>query len=176
MPSVHTEFVQYDSVRVVNTDVETTLLHATAFKGRKILPANYFQPGRVLRFTLRGWEFDGAGSSGNQQLRIYLGGTVILDTAANPVAGIAFSPGWDIVADIVCQVAGVGGQLWAQGHMLRLPAGALPSALRSMTPTALVAIDTTIALAMDVTALFSVASADNNMTCTNATIEVLDHK
>lgn len=155
---------QLAEVVVASTASETSLLNATQY-----LPANFFYPGKVLRFRAAG--FYSTTGTPTLQFKLKLGSTVILDSTALTKPSGASNQGFLFEGQLVCKTQGASGNVWVQGE-LREP-GATTNAF-ALKNTAVTSLDTTAAWLFDLTATWGTSSSSNTITCSNALLEMLD--
>lgn len=155
-------FVQTNDVSVANTVTETTILGSGV--GSKTIPANYFIPGRNIRGILRGTFSDDTITPGTVRVRVKLGSTTILDTAAQTPASAVTDDYIEIAFDITCRLTGASGTVWGQGYADLSDGLVTTHHLFQMVNSAPVVIDTTASQVLDVTWQWGTADADNSMT------------
>lgn len=160
------------SVTVANTVTETTLLPAT-LHGLKTIPANFFTVGKTILVKAGG--FYSTDEDGTFNVRFKLGGNTIiaaLSTDFGVYSGMV-NTGWWMDLFLTCRSVGAGGTIIGQG-VLNVSYGALGGQLAQMVNTVPVAINTTTALATDLTLQWDVAEALNSLTLTNFLISVMN--
>ena len=151
-------FVQTATVSVTANGAEQTLVGAGA--GSATLPANFFSVGKDLRIKAHGYWTRAAG---NLRIRVYLGGTLVLDTgASNP--GSSTNQGWDLEANCTGRTTGAPGPVMCQGR-LNLATSATAGVTWTPVNTAATAVTTTGTLAVDITCLWS--GNGDTFACTN---------
>lgn len=159
-------FVQVADVTVTNTTTETTLITGAT----PLLDAGEMDSSSTLRITLAGHQdFDGV--TDTIRFKIYFGSTVVLDSGTLPTPGPTTNSGWRLEALLTIRNSSVAGTIIGQGKVdLGGPINEVYSFM--MTATATTTVDfATINNAIDVTAIWSVASAGLSITCTNVIIE-----
>jgi hypothetical protein len=168
-------FAQDSSVTVTNTAAETSLLSANV--GTKILPANFFVPGKTIRIRATGYLSEDPTSGATLTWRVKLGTTTVLATGSFSFGAATVSNGlWELEGIITCRTTGASGTVFGQGKVSGNFSGSgsvNDFAFASMVNTSAKTIDTTLSQAVDVTAQWSVANPGNSITCTNVTMEVL---
>jgi hypothetical protein len=157
---------------VANTTTETSLSTDTGAIGTRTLPANALVVGKKVRISAGGYY---SGASGNGQVKLKLGSTALLLTAATAL-GTPTNRVWCLDADLVVKSVGASGTIEGSGFHSR-SASASSTTVYEMnlpTPGTPVTIDTTSAQAVDITVTFSVAATGNTLTMNHFTIEFLD--
>lgn len=167
--SIGVVFTGTATTTVANTAGEANLLSVGV--GTTSLTANVLDTGKTLRLTAKGY-YGTAAVPGTLRLRVYLGTTALLDTAANTPPGLGTNLAWEANADIACQTTGGAGIVMAQGAWPHNTT-ATDWVSWQMANTATVAINTTGANVLRLTALWQTADAANSISCTNATWELL---
>jgi len=162
-------FVQTASANVNNTLTETTLV--STGNGNPTLEAGYLQAGKKLRVKASG--FYSTLGTPTLQLKVKLGSTVILDTTAVATPAGAANKQWTIEGIITVRTNGTGGTVIAQGQAI-LAISTTANQPEQMVNTGTIAVDTTTALAVSVTAQWGTASASNTITCTNLSVESMN--
>lgn len=160
--------------QVANTLVETTLVGAGV--GDTTLNANFFIVGKTIRIRASGW-VDTAAAAGTLQIRIRLGGiagTVILDSTAVAIANNLAARYWNVDAIITCRTVGVGGTVIGQTAFQHMVAAQGNPVWWEMTNIAAIALDTTIAEQVVLSAQWGTADVANIIACTNFILEVLN--
>ncbi len=157
------------TVTVSNTLVETTVLGGTA-QGSLTLPANFWTVGRTIRLLGYGLHTMPGGSP-TQQVRLKLGAVTVGDSTAlvdkNDTNTLHL-----FEALITCRSTGISGSVYCMGHVLHHES----SVDVSMWPfenTATATINTTAAMAIDLTVQFS-TNTGISFSMNNFTIEVLN--
>jgi hypothetical protein len=154
-----------------NTTSETSIVGGGI--GTATLPANFFTPGKTIRVIARGVYNTDAVTPGNLNIKINLGGTTVAQTGAQTLTNAVANRHFDTDVILTCRSTGVGGLFMSQG-MTHLFTTAVATTLEEMTNTGFVVVDTTASKLLDVTATFSAADADNNISGTNVIFEVLN--
>ncbi|MCI0349283.1 MAG: hypothetical protein L0Z53_07655, partial [Acidobacteriales bacterium] len=168
------QFSQTADQTHANSITETTLFGAGI--GTLTLPANSLAVGKVIRITMSGFA---ASVSGLITIALKLGGTTIESTSTTAFSTPGGVGGFQIDAWISVRAIGASGSVVGGGRfeVFRVSNGAFTgegSGRVALGQTrASVTVDTTIALAIDVTADWSIAAAGNTITCQQAFIEVL---
>jgi len=159
-------FLGTANVTVANTVVETSLLGAGV--GSLVIPAGRLSVGSTIRLRMRGVIADTALPT--LQIRLKLNGTTYIDSGATALTALAGTHGWMYEADLTVRTAGAGGTAIGNGFcMVSTPT---PPDLDS-TNTGTIAIDTTAAQTLDVTAQWGTANVANTMTQTHVTMEIV---
>jgi hypothetical protein len=160
------------------TGTETSIIGTGI--GTTTLPANYLVAGKSIRITMYGAYSTKASGNGTLVIKVKLGATAILTLpATTPTANLTKQP-FVIDAILTCRTAGATGTVIGQGDLFLSNAAAetgvsymLPnSGTDTLTPVA--NIDTTGALAVDVTATWGTSDATNTISSTNVSIETLN--
>ena len=170
-------FTQTANQTVVNTVTETTLIGTGV--GTVTLPANFLKSafgtaGRTIRITARGiYGTDLVAPTLN--IRVKLGSTTVVSTGVITTAANLTNKFWEATAYITCRTSGATGTVMGNGAFLHDDALANNTlSIWGMTNTGTTTINTTEAQAIDVTAEWGTADADNTITCQILTLEVLN--
>lgn len=157
-------FSQVVDKTVANTTTETSLL--SAGRGSKTLPADALGQGTTVRLELAGHVRD----TGNPSLdiKVTLGGTELCSTGAQNLNTTVTEADWHLEVLITCRAAGASGTVVASGIFDHDDGTSF-----GLVNSSEVTVDTTAALALDVTATWGTADAANAITCQEATIEEL---
>jgi len=164
---IGTQFAQTASGTVGNSNAEATL--TAAGEGTLTFPAGFFVAGRSIRLVASGFF---SRTSGTMTMRAKLGGVTFGDTGARSPT-TETNEGWGLELEVTCRTAGGGGTAFAQGR-LYMSTGVDDGMMWRMVNTTTFAVNTTLALALDLTAQWSVVNAANTITCTNLTIQNLN--
>ncbi len=171
--TITNRYVQTNITVVANTATETSLTNTGT--GTLAIPANYLQPGTVIRFTASGFFSSIAGGQTvtfNQKLgnTIVCSGTLVELEAAN-------TNHWSIVSLITVQTNGANGGVVAGGTLSGMNfSSGVPVAIGGLThmaKTNSTTIDTTTALVPNLTATWGTADPGNSVTCQQLFYEVL---
>lgn len=157
-------FAQTADVTVANTVTETTLIGTG--QGSATLAANALVVGRTIRVTMRGHLSDTGTPTLN--LIVKLGATEVVSTGAVTLNSSVTTIAFTLVADIVCRTVGGSGTVVANGVLIYDD-----GTTHDLVKVAATTIDTTSALAVNITATWGTASASNTITAQIATIEYL---
>jgi hypothetical protein len=150
------------SAGISNTTTETVFSNHTFS-----CPANWWTTGRALRFTC--WGRYIAGGANTVTLRAYMGTVVGLDFGAQALPVTAASRAWRYTGLIQPATFGAGGTVVMNGELnMQFNQLAQPACTN---PT--IAADTTIALAVKLTAQWSGASASDSIVCNGMIVENL---
>lgn len=161
-------FTQTATRTISNTTTETSLF--TTGVGTLTLPANMLAVGKSLRIKLAGLVTT---TGVNAPLRLYLGGVLLATSDTLNFASIT-DRAWHIDVLLTCRSTGATGTVIAQGiFWYQVATVAINGLGLAMTGTG--TVDTTTALAIDLTAQWSAASASHSLRCTNAVVEVLEN-
>lgn len=156
-------FSQYATVSQAGIVTDQSLASGTA-RGTRTLPANFFKPGKVLRFRLCGrWTTDAA--AGNGTIQIMLGSTVFRTTGSVALDNSVTALPWEIEGEIVCQSTGAfgtveGGAVWK--HMIPGATGNYNA--ENLGGTSSATIDTISSQTFDV--IWTASDAGTTLTCT----------
>lgn len=162
-------FAQTDNQTVTNTNVETTLFGSGI--GTLTMPANFFVAGKTLHLRLQGFHTVSA-TPPSIVYRVKLGGVTFATLTFTDMTDS--NQYFEIDFVLTCRTTGAGGTGIGQGYLLMHEStGVVSGDLRHLVMTATAAMNTTGALALDVTAQPAAADAGSLITITNATVEIL---
>lgn len=162
-------FAQTESVTVVNSTAETTLIGAG--NGTATLPGFYLNAvGKTLRITARG--YFSAAASPNITIA-FKHGTTVLATTGAVASRNDTDQGFQVSVDCVCRAAGASGSLMSQGLFMEFGGTNTPHTWK-MGGTAPVSINLENAGSLSLTAKWSAASTSNSITVTNLLIEAIN--
>ncbi len=156
-------FAQTQTVTVGNSTGEATLVGTGV--GSVTLPANLFFAGKSIRFRMTGVLSSTGGPT--ITIKVKFGTTTFMTTGA-ATSGNGTNNVFEINGSITCRTIGVTGTIFAQGYYTEHYAG---GAVADMPNTAVTTIDTTGALAVNITAQWGTMAAGNTLSATNFTIE-----
>ena len=159
-------FTQTADATCANTVTETSILGTGV--GTKTLPANFLAAGKQVRLRMRA--FFTTTASPTLNIKFKIGGTTVASTGAITHSSAAGSLLIDI--EFVCRTTGATGTVYVEGYSARFASSG--TGYGEMKNTATTTVDTTAALALDVTATWSVASASNSVTVVIAAIEIMN--
>jgi hypothetical protein len=154
------------STTVQNTTAITTLLTTTP-----VIPSNFLTVGKTIRVRASGY-YSTTGTP-TLRLRVLLGSVVVAGTGTQTTPSSAAQRGWSLDVMITCRSTGAAGTMFAQGYAL-IATATNDGQMWDMENTATNTIDTTVNQSIDVDATWSVASTSNTITCTNASVEILN--
>lgn len=161
------QFTQTASQTIANTTTETSLFGTGL--GTLTLPANALAVGTTIRIRMSGVV---SSTGANAPLRVKLGGTTLATSDALNFATIT-NRAWRLEVDITCRTTGATGTVIGQGiFWYQISTVAVNGLGLAMTATA--TIDTTTSLALALTAQWSAANPAHTITCTNATVELIE--
>lgn len=162
-------FVQTADKAITNTNAETTMFGTGI--GTLTFPANFFSAGKTLKITLRGKHTMDA-TPPTITFRVKLGGVTFASVAYTDLNDTDQYFELDFL--LTCRTTGAGGTGIGQGYILMSEVSGGPPNIdfEQLVMTATAAMNTTGALALDVTAQPSVADAGSALTITNAIVEV----
>lgn len=142
------------------------------FASTYTIPANRLVAGSLIRIACRGvLSTDVAPPS--MTLKLKVGGTTYLNTAAVVQVASLTDQGWALIADLVVVSIGAPGSIEAQGEA-KFATASTTAMLEMLKNTSAFAPDTTGTLAIEVTAKWSAAAAANTITLRTMTVEILD--
>ena len=159
-----------DGTALTNTVTATSIIPAAA---RFVLPAGFVNHvGKTFRITAKGRMSNVVTTPGNLTLDIRMGGTVVFNGGAIAMNTTAkTNVTWWYEAEIVCRAIGTTGNFLGIGQiasesMLGGAANTFATAYNLPVSSPVVGsnVDLTTALAVDMFATFSVASASNSIT------------
>mgnify|MGYP001572271569 CR=1 FL=1 len=156
---------------VTNTVTETTLVPTVT--GSVTLGAGYFVAGKAFRLTVKGL-LTTAAVPGTLRIRVRLGGiggTVVLDTAAQTPTGALADKLWEVNAIITCRTTGGSGTVIGQSDFYHEIVAVGAPYSWPMVNTAAVTIDTTASQAVSVSAEWGTADAGNIIKVTDFILE-----
>lgn len=157
---------------VANTTDETTLLGANT-SGSLTIPADYIQPGAVIRITAKGVISTDAVVPPDITFKTYLGAVEVASTAASTI-GIGFTNGlWEMQADITCRSDGETGAFEGYGSVM-LPVSSASTAIRAFPIKTASVVDTTADNTLNLTVDWSAADSDNSITLESFVAEIMD--
>lgn len=141
-----------------------------------VIPANFLQPGMILRTVAHGW-FSNT-STPTLLLGVYYGGvagTELAATGATTTTTAATNWPWRLEAETVIRTIGSSGTALTTGRVhiassLTNFGAAIPI---DATATATVSIDTTTAKAWTIGAQWGTSSASNTLNCISCYVEAL---
>ncbi len=164
-------FIFVSTGQVTNTTTESSVLGSGI--GTLTFPANSLFLWRTIRLQACGI-LSTALVPGTLRIKVKLGTTVILDTAAQTPTSSIVDLIWKL--DAVITVRAVGSVTTVIGQAaFEYQATALSAmAVWAMTNTAAINVDLTASQVLDVTATWNTANASNNIRCTNCTVESLN--
>lgn len=155
---------QTSDVTVANTVTETTILSAD--QGSLSLTANTLQVGETIRLVAHGYLSDTG--TPNLTVKATLGGSEVCSTGAVALNTSVSNAGWRATIDITVRTTGASGTVVASGYF-QYDDGTVHEMVKTSTTT----VDTTGALALDLTVQWGTANASNTITSQIATVEAL---
>lgn len=164
-------FIAAATGQVVNTTAETTIIGSGI--GSITFPANTLFVGRTLRIQACG-VISTALVPGTLRIRVKIGTNVILDTGAQTPASSLVDLLWKIDAVITVRTVGSVDTVIGQSSFEHQASALAALVSWAMTNTAAINVALNAQQTLDVTAQWSSASADNNIRCTNCTVESLN--
>ena len=158
-------FVQTATVTVANTVTQTTLLGAGV--GSATLPANRLVAGSTIMMEAWGYHSTDA-SPPTLRIRMKIGTNSVGNIITH--IGATTTDLWHMRGIITCRTVGATGTVFAQAFTLLEES----QEFWEQVTTAVLTVDTTGTLALDVTAEWSIAEATATISCTNALIELIN--
>lgn len=159
-------FAATASKQITNTVTETTLFGTGV--GSLTLPAGILSPGGCVQIAMNGYS-QGV-SFPTVRIRAKVGGSTVCDTTAvNTGMVLSIVHGFEVNALLTCRTDGTTGTIIGQCGFRCADSPTFENSETTATTT----IDTTAALALDVTFQWGAASASNIVTITNAIVQVL---
>jgi hypothetical protein len=143
--------------------------------GTLTLPANFFEPGKTLRFRADGY-FRSTDLGPTLNVKFKFGSTSVLTTGATALGLVAATDRpWRCTGTITCRTTGATGTVHGQGvwEMLDLTTAIGSPTWIEMVRTGALTVDTTAAIVVDLTHQWGTSNASNIVTCTNFAIEVV---
>ena len=141
--------------------------------GTLTLPANFLVVGKVVRLRLKGI-ITTTGSAPTLTIAVTLGGVSLGTTGATALTtGSMSGRTWQLDFEFTCRTTGASGTVLGAGMFNLSNTATLDYAWGVGTQTAST-VNTTTALAIDVTAACGTSNANNGINCSTATIEILN--
>lgn len=153
-----------------NTTSETSL-RGVSWVGTYTLPANRLALGSVININASGYYSTNSGSN-SLVWKVYIGGTALLVTASTLMPASTSNRAWSIAAQIVCRNAGDSGSVIGQGKVILNISEGTGDFATQMVNTTTSTVNTTVTQDINLTAQWDVANSNNQLVCTNFTIEV----
>jgi hypothetical protein len=165
-----------DGTAIASSTTETLIFTAPT------LDANYLTFGRTLRLQAYGKISNTSTPTIRFRLRYgtATGGVVLADTGAITMAAITGNSIWAVLLSMTVRSVGATGTIMCMGnaHLPITSSSARPTDIMmgsaGETTPATATIDTTVATALSLTALWGTNSASNTLTGTNFTLEALN--
>lgn len=153
-----------DSNKVQNTTTETD------FNKNFTIPANALTAGKVIKIRAGGtWDL----LSGTWNMRIYLGGNVVIATGA--ISNTGGTEGWWLEAQIHIRTAGAGGTCKTTAFFTAgTPTIVYATALETTVSGTSGAVNTTAANIVKISVQYSIANIANASTMMNLSVEIAD--
>jgi hypothetical protein len=164
-------YTQTTSATVVNTVTETTLVNATGAVGSVTLAANALTAGKSVRIRARGTY--GINGSNTPSIKVKLGSTTLSTSVGAIFLTTSGTPTFVIDFEFCCRSTGASGSVIGQGGVAWNAFSGAGTLTPSLGMGSAATVDTTAALALDLTVTWGTASASNTITVTNLTVEVL---
>lgn len=162
-------FTPTASKTIADSTAETSLFGTGV--GSLTIPASFLIAGRSLRVKLFGY-FSTTGTP-TLNIKATLGGSTVCTSGAVATSGTISSKYWEIEVLITCRSTGASGTVIGQGLFTYDNSTQAGKAV-GVVATATTTVNTTGTLALDVTATWGSASSSNTITCSNATVEVIN--
>jgi hypothetical protein len=167
-----TSFIQAIADKTVaNSGAETSLIGASPV-GSATIPVNNFGKAKTYRVKALGYISSDA-AAGTLNIKLKAGSTVLGETTAITLENSLSQVLWTVEFIMTCRTSGTSGTVIGQGSFMHNKAASADVSRYAMKNTAAVTIDTTATQALDLTATWGTADADNTITCTNFFIEDL---
>lgn len=157
------------STAITNTTTETSLLGTGI--GTKTLAASTLRAGTRLHVVVSGTLATDAVTPGTLNVKLKLGSTVVASTTATTLVAVTGTRNWQAEFYLTCRTSGASGVLQASGDF-EFYSVAGTKQFWECSETNTTAFSTTGTLAVDVTATFGTADADNSMLSTQAIITI----
>jgi hypothetical protein len=158
------------------TTAATILGASSTGIGTLTLPANFFKVGKTIRLRLKG-TLGTASTVPTLIIAVYLGATSVgatnTGTATTLTTASMSNRTWVLDVDITCRTTGSSGTVVA-GGVWNLSNSATVDYAWGIGNGSAVTVNTTTSLAIDVKATCGTSNASNTISCTIATIEVLN--
>lgn len=164
-------FTQTANASIVNTSTPTTLFSTGV--GTKTLPANFLVAGKTIRLRISG-VYSTQITPGNVTIAVKVGSTTIATATITNILGSASAAAFKSEIDITCRTTGSTGSVMCNGNIFYL-ATASALGLASLTNGGTTStINTTTSQVLDIVFTWASASTSSIISCTNATIEILN--
>lgn len=152
-----------------------TATAATAFSSTYAFFSNSLKVGSLIRVRARG-VYGTAAIPPTLQIRLLVGGVVMLATTVFTTTASLTNAGWALEADLIVTVIGAGGQFEAQGQLLvgNVASNAKGGDILMLVNTAAVARATNSANAITIDAKFGAANAANTITLRTFIVEIVN--
>lgn len=161
----------YKPRTIENTTEETSMFSGTAI-GSLIIPANYFQIGRMARIRVRGYISTGSGQ--DSTFRIKLNGATLIENTGTLPNGLSNNY-VESVFDLVCYKQGATGAIRGMGRtFIHTSIGVAQAYMRPLVMLTDAELDTTQAMAVDQTYQWANALPENSLTITHAMVKTLN--
>lgn len=161
-------FTQIADRTIGNTTTETSMFSTGV--GSLTIPANTLVAGRTYRIKLKGYA---SGNNGDTStIKVKLGNTELVSSTGTwqKLTDIGFT----LEFDFTCRTTGATGTVAGNGYSLVSGGQGFSTVLMRALLAGTDTINTTVDQAIDLTYQWSAASADNKITITNASVEVLN--
>jgi len=155
-------FSQYATVTHTGAVTGQSLASATA-RGTRTMPANFFKPGKVLKFRLCG-RYTTDVVPGTATIEVKLGSTSFRIASGFALDASSTNQPWAIEGEIVCQTTGATGTVEGVTWWMHGVTGAIANMdMEPMAGTGAVTLDTTASQAFDV--LWTASGAGTVFSC-----------
>ena len=128
--------------------------------------------GTTIRVTMKG-VFGTYSTAPTFTFALTLGGVSVCTTGAVTSTLSLTSKGWNAEFLVTCRTTGSSGTVFGQGFIF-MNTGVVTTCFLPTNTTATATVNTTGALAVDVTCACGTSNGSNTVTCTNATVEILN--
>lgn len=166
-----TIFTQIANQTSTNVAGDVTMFGTGRTGDTKTLPANFWTIGKTIRVKIYGDM--GAVAAATSTLKMKLGATTVLTSSVGVALPTLTNPQYfEVEMILTCRTTGATGTVTGAGRMIIHDATVTADLIQIVRTTT--TIDTTASQALDATFAFTVASATNTITTSNATIEILN--
>jgi hypothetical protein len=161
------------STTVSNSIVQTSILGGVGTGvGTLTIPANRLAVGTTVRLRLMGVYGDTT-SAPTLSMEFRFGATVVCTTAALTMTTTSMSNKvWVAEVDVTCRSTGASGTVFGTGYLEGFNSTTAQNVWQA-GGTGAITIDTTVTKDIDVLVQFNSAHANNLITCTNCTVEII---
>lgn len=174
--------LKHDMVGIVYSKTDDTTVTASVTNaesnligtgiGTGTIPANFLTVGRTLRYRASG-TFIPTNNSATFIFRIKLGTSILATTATIDPTNFASALGWFVEGDFVVRTTGQSGTCRGNAT-LKYGTSATAFAEAPMINTTAIAIDTTISNVATPSIQYTQTTANNSLTCSTFTLEIMN--